>query len=250
MMTRFTKIRLAVVVFGVGLVAAAPAFAGSVVVGSVLGATEATMGPELVIPGSAVFSGDDLRIRNGVAVVTVGQGSRIVFGRDSLARFERESDSVTTILADGSISVFHPLGDKTDLHFRIGNVTITPARGYETLGEVVMNSNALVISASQGLLTVQANGTTTSVTKGHSMNLIPKASRAPQTGVAQKVAIDWPQTLLWAGAGASGVAAILAGISISRSSDAKGAAECGHIGCELCRKCRCCRCKRCCCCAK
>ncbi len=224
MASPFTKVRIALVLLAPGLLAAVPAFAGSVVVGAVRGAVNTTMGQQPVIPGSTVFTGEDLRIGNGVAVVTVGQGSRVVFGRDSLARFERESNSVTARLGSGSVSVFHPLADKTDLHLRMGNVIVTPANGHQTMGEIAMNGNALVVSATDGVLTVQADGTVTSVTKGRTMNFTPKTARAPQTGGGQRIT-DWPQTLLWVAAGGASVAAILAGISISRSNDATNSAN-------------------------
>jgi hypothetical protein len=220
----YKKVPIALVMLLLGLWASLPAYAGSAIVGSVAGASNATLGQQIITPGSTVFSGDSLRTSNGTAIVMVGQGSRLIFGQESAATFARGSNSVSAMLSRGNVSLFHPESDKTDVHLQIGNVMVTPVGGYKTLGEIAMNNSSLVVSTRDGELRVETDGKSVNVPKGQTMTFVPKTARAPQAGGAQKVQTDWPQSLLWAAAAAGGVAAILAGISIKRSNDANDTA--------------------------
>jgi len=98
-MTRLTDVvRSFIVVFALGVFLSASAYAGSAVVGSVAGGVDATLRGQSIVPDSTIFSGDSLQVRDGVAVVALGLGSRLVFGRDSAVSFSREADSVTAVL--------------------------------------------------------------------------------------------------------------------------------------------------------
>src|SRR2546429_3382506 len=78
--------------------ASIPAFAGSAVVGSVAGSMNATLGGQPLLPNSAIFSGDSLKVKDGATVIALASGSRLVFGRETEARFLREGDRKSTRL--------------------------------------------------------------------------------------------------------------------------------------------------------
>jgi hypothetical protein len=65
---------------------------------------------------------------------------------------------------------------------RAGEVTIVPARGFKTLGEVAMANGSVVVSTKEGLLRVEGNGGAVEVAKGKTIAVTPKTARAPQGG--------------------------------------------------------------------
>ncbi|HUX09409.1 MAG TPA: hypothetical protein VMW51_02125, partial [Terriglobia bacterium] len=71
-MKRLIQLGLTVVaMIGIGLM---PVLAGSAAVGSVAGSRNATLSGEALVPNTTVFSGDNLQVRDGVAVVALDQG--------------------------------------------------------------------------------------------------------------------------------------------------------------------------------
>jgi len=90
------------------MVATVPALAGSAVVGSVAGSTNATVGGQSLLPNTTIFSGDSLQVRDGVAVVAIGKSGRMVFGRDTVASFSRDASEVTVLLSQGTVSYSTP----------------------------------------------------------------------------------------------------------------------------------------------
>jgi len=209
------------VVLLVGL-ASLPALAGSAVVGSVAGSMNATVGGQSLLPNTTIFSGDSLQVRDGVAVVAVSNANRMVFGRDTVASFVRDANTVTVLLSQGNVSVIHGNAG-APVRVKAGDVTVAPAAGFKTLGEVAMLNGSVVISAKEGTLDVDNHGTAKKVAKGQTIVIAPKARDG------QKGSGGWGgggSTALEVGAiGAGGAAAVLAGIGISRSNDAKDAAN-------------------------
>ena len=162
-----------------------PAFGGSNVVGAVVAAKNASVGGVALMPGHTIFSGDELRVEYGMTLVTMGKGSRMVFGRDTAASFERKSSEVTALLERGSVSVYHPMDDLMPLRLEVGNLSIVPAEGFGTLGEVAVTGEGVVIKTAQGLLRVEADGTGQAfqVAKGETVKFVPnlnKTAAVPQ----------------------------------------------------------------------
>jgi hypothetical protein len=203
-----------------GLVAAIPAFAGSAVVGSVAGSMNATVGGQTLLPNTTLFSGDSLRVNDGVAVVALGSTSRMVFGRDTVASFNRDSNEVTVLLGQGNVSVFHD-ADGMPVRMKIGDVSVVPVSGFKTLGEVAMLNGAVVVTTKDGALRVDdGNGQVVNVAKGKTITVTPRA-KAPQGGGAGRCCGAGGSTALEvATIGAAGVAAILAGVAVSRAGNA------------------------------
>src|SRR5439155_9393013 len=96
---------VSVLLVGLGVL---PVLAGSAVVGSVAGSLNATLGGKALEPNTTLFSGDSLAVKDGAAVVALGSGSRMVFGRETEATFLREADRVTVTLKAGNVSMYHP----------------------------------------------------------------------------------------------------------------------------------------------
>jgi hypothetical protein len=224
-MTRIMRAVLtAVAILGIGL---APMMAGSAAIGSVAGSRNATLSGQEMVPNTTVFSGDSLQVRNGVAVVAMDKGSRMVFGEQTAASFLRTADNVTVLLGHGNVSLYHP-GESLGLQVKAGDVTVAPASGYKTLGEVAMLNGAVQVTAKEGTLRVEGQGKTQEVAKGNTVTVPVNTARAPVPNPAppsSNAHITTSTTLGWLAVGAGGTAAVLAGIGISRSKDAKTAAE-------------------------
>ena len=165
----------------IGVIVSSSAYAGSAIVGSVAGSVNATVGGHVVLPNATVFSGDSLQVKEGVAVIALSRGSRMVFGRESTASFLREADSVTAVLGQGNVSLFCPDGG-VGVRVKVGEVTIVPAKGFKTLGEVAMVNGTLAVTTKEGLLRVEGNGPVVEVVKGKTIAVMPKAAAAPQGG--------------------------------------------------------------------
>lgn len=222
MILRTIVVRLSLLALLVGSVATVPTFAGSAVIGSVAGSMNATIGGQSLLPKTTIFSGDSLQVKDGVAVVAVGNNSRVIFGRDTVASFLRDSDEVTVLLSKGDVSMLHP-SDGTPVRVKAGEVSITPATGFKTLGEVAMLGDSLVITAKQGALHVDDHGTTKNVAQGQTIVVSPKTAQSKGGGAG------WGNTsntaLEIATLGAAGTGAILGGIAMSRAGDANSSAS-------------------------
>jgi hypothetical protein len=204
--------------------AAAPMYAGSAVVGSVAGSLNATIGGQALIPNTVIFSGDSLQVKDGAAVIALENGNRMAFGRETEASFLRETDAVEVVLGHGDVSMYQA-DQRTGLKVKAGEYEVAPAGSYKTLGEVAMLNGVVTVTSKEGTLKVAGAGRTVEVAQGKTLTLGTKAARAPQTGGSQQLGGNGTE-LLAAGALAAGaVAAILAGISISRADDAKSAAN-------------------------
>ena len=181
-MIRLTDVvRGFIVVCAFGIFLSGSAYAGSAVVGSVAGGVDATLRGQSFVPNATVFSGDSLQVKNGVAVIALGRGSRMVFGRESTVSFSREADAVTAVLGQGNVSLFHPEAG-VGMQVKVGEVMIAPAKGFKTLGEVAMANGMVVVTTKEGLLRVEGNGQVVEVAKGKTVVVTPKAARAPQGG--------------------------------------------------------------------
>jgi hypothetical protein len=214
-------IRMELVVLAMA-VASWPALAGSAVIGSVAGSRNATLGGQTLVANTTVFSGDSLQVRDGVAVVAVGQGSRMVFGRQTEASFLRESDGVTVLLGQGNVSMYHPAASE-GLRVKVGGISIEPAAGYKTLGEVAMLNGAVVVTTKEGALKVEQGGHAMNVSEGKSVTL--NANPAPAPPDVSNAHISAATSLQVASVAAGGTSAVLSGIAISRANDAKTAAN-------------------------
>ena len=221
-MTRILRAVLTVVAMvGIGLV---PMMAGSAAIGSVAGSRNATLSGQAMVPNTTVFSGDSLQVQNGVAVVAMDRGSRMVFGQQTEASFLRTAQNVTVLLGRGNVSLYHP-GQSAGLRVKAGDVTVAPVSGYKTLGEVAMLNGAVQVTAKQGTLQVEGQGRTQQVTEGSTVTVPVNTARAPMPNPPSSNAHITTSTALgWLAVGAGGTAAVLAGIGISRSNDAKTSA--------------------------
>lgn len=219
-------VRTLIMLLLLGVMAAAPVYAGSAVIGSVAGSLNATVGGQALAPNTVIFSGDSLQVQDGAAVIALDNGNRMAFGRETEASFLRESNAVEILLGHGNVSMYQADG-RTGLAVKAGEYEIAPASGYKTLGEVAMLNGVVTVTSKQGALKVDGAGRTLQVAQGKTITLTTTTSRtpAPQTGGSQKLSSNTDE-LLDVGALAAGVvAAILAGISISRADDAKTSAD-------------------------
>jgi hypothetical protein len=213
-----------IAVMGIGLT---PVLAGSAAVGSIAGSRNATLSGEALVANTTVFSGDNLQVRDGVAVVALEAGNRMVFGRETEASFLREAKDVTVLLSRGNVSMYQS-GASLGVAVKAGGVRVSSAAGSKTLGEVAMLDGRLVVTAKQGVLQVERQGRTEQVAEGKTVTL-PVTAAAPVPSPAAPPAgnahITTATTVGVLGLGAGSAAAVLAGLGLARSNDAKLAAE-------------------------
>ena len=214
--------RAAILLLTLGIFLSGSAYAGSAVVGSVAGSVNASVGGQILLPNATIFSGDSLQVNDGVAVITLGRGSRMVFGRESTVSFSREADSVIAALGQGNVSVFYPDGG-VGVRVRVGEVTIAPAKGFKTLGEVAMANGTVVVATKEGLLRVEGDGSAVEVAKGKTIAVVPKAARAPQGGSGGRRHGGYGLEILTLGA--AGAAAGLSAWAIHDAQDSRDAAN-------------------------
>ncbi len=161
-----------------GLAGLLPAMAGSGAIGSVVGARNAVLDGQSPLPNTTVLNGDRLRVNDGLAMVTLQQGNRMILGRETEASFSQEADGVTVSLQRGNVSLFQPQSSK-GVRVKVGDVTVIPAEGYKTLGEVAMADGLVVVTAKDGALQVEKAGTTKQVSTGKTITIPTGIPRAP-----------------------------------------------------------------------
>jgi len=222
MTMKSTILRVTLLALLVGVVTTVPALAGSAVIGSVAGSMNASVGGQSLLPNTTIFSGDSLQVRDGVAVIAVGNNSRVTFGRDTVASFLRDTNEVTVMLSQGNVSMLHP-NDGTSVRVKAGAISVTPAAGFKTLGEIAMLNGSVVVTAKEGSLQVESRGETKNVAKGQTIVFSPKTADNKGGGGA-----GWGNTgntaLEVAAVGAGAAAAILAGVAMSRAGNANTSA--------------------------
>ncbi|HEV2419240.1 MAG TPA: hypothetical protein VGX94_15700 [Terriglobia bacterium] len=217
------KSRIMLYLLLLGIVGAAPIFAGSAAIGTVAGSLNATVSGQALLPNSTVFNGDQFQVKDGAAVIALMNGSRMTLGSETQAQFFKETDGVTVALAKGNVSMFHP-AKGSNLAVSAEKWSVTPGKGYKTVGEVAMLNGAVVVTTKEGSLHVVGNGQTLDVAQGKTITLLPKNAAMPQTGTSQKL-VNGNTGLEAAGLGAGAAAAILAGIAMSRAGNARDAAN-------------------------
>ena len=144
------RLRITMIVLAT-LVAAAPVFAGSAVIGSVAGSLNATVGGQALVPNSVIFSGDSLQVKDGAAVIALENGSRMAFGRETEASFLRGSSGVEVLLGRGDVSMYQSDG-RLGVAVKAGDYEVKPATGYKTLGEVAMLNGLVTVTSKEGAL--------------------------------------------------------------------------------------------------
>lgn len=154
------------------------AIGGSMPVGALLGSRNATVDGQVPLPHTTLLSGDNLQVKDGLAMVTLEQGNRMMLGRETEASFLRDADAVTVSLKQGNLSLYHPQTSRT-FRVRAGDVTVVPATGYRTLGEIAMANGLLAVTAKDGALQVEKAGTTQEVAKGKTITIAARTGSAP-----------------------------------------------------------------------
>lgn len=165
--------------------AATLAAAGPLPVGSLVGSRHATLDGQVPLPHTTVLSGDRLHVNDGLGMVTLERGNRIILGRKSEATFLREAGAVKISLARGSLSLYHP---QSGGEFRVeaGGVSVVPVRGSKTLAEIAMAGEVLAVTSKAGTLCVEVSGITKEVRQGATVTINMAAAHAAGPGPSGK----------------------------------------------------------------
>lgn len=159
------------------------AFGSPLPVGSLVGSRNTTLDGHAPLPHTTVLSGDCLQVADGLALVTLERGTRIILGRESEATFLRDAGAVKVSLARGDLALYHPVSDR-DFHVEADGVRVTPARDSKTLAELDMAGGVLAITAKDGALRVEVSGITREIRQGQSLTINLEAARAAGAGPA------------------------------------------------------------------
>jgi hypothetical protein len=221
MTIRLQTARLAFIAFVILALDSSSASANSTIVGVAVASTDSSVSGGALQPGSTILSGDDLRVRNGSALVTMGAGSHMLFGPDTEASFERTANEVTAFVAQGTVTLYQPHSENIHLRLRVDDLSILPAAGFETLGEIAMNGGTLVVTTKEGLLRLEGSGSTMELPKGKWIKLIHRAARSPQAGAASTLG----GSATWIAAAGAVAAAVLGGFALHEASQANDAAK-------------------------
>jgi hypothetical protein len=193
-----------------------PALASPLPIGSIVGSQNAVLDGQQALPHTAVLSGDNLQVRDGMALVTLDQGNRMILGRESEASFSRGTGGITVSLRRGNISLFQS-AMSTGMQVNAGGVTVAPAKGEKTLGEIAMVDGLVVVTAKDGTLRVDGNGATQDVSKGKTITIPTKIPRAPAPSPSGNRHLNRKRVMALV-AIAGGTAATLTAIALTRSS--------------------------------
>ncbi|HLY59330.1 MAG TPA: hypothetical protein VKV95_01045 [Terriglobia bacterium] len=195
-----------------------PSYAASAVVGSIAGGSNATIGGHALTPNTTLFSGDSLRVADGVAVVAMGMGSRMVFGKETEATFERGTDEVTVTLGQGTVATYHPEAGIA-IRVKAGDVSVRTAQGYKSLGEVAMINGTVVVTAKSGTLKVEGPGRSMELAQGKTIAITPKTAGSPAPGQGGAGAATHSTSAHWvaiAGLAAGGVAGTMGFVDLHK----------------------------------
>ena len=208
------------VIWGLMLLATAATAAGPDAVGSLVGSRNATLDGQPPLPHTVLLNGDKVAVDDGLAMVMLDRGNRMILGRDSEVVFLRESGQLTVQMARGTLSLYHPAGGSS-VRVKAGDVTVAPAGGPGALGELSLEHGLLMVTARDGSLKVEKGGSIREVAKGHIMTLATTSIDAP--GAAPGVTLPAsshaaPGTTAIVGAALGGGGATVASLASSRSS--------------------------------
>jgi len=216
------RFRMRVVWLVLGMMCSPSLFAGSVAIGSVAGSLNASVGGQALLPNTTLFSGDQLQVKDGAVVLALDHGSRLSFGRETAARLVRDERGLAIVLHAGNVSLYRP-EEAEVMRVEVGRLMVVPTVGYKTLGDVAILNGLVVITSKQGTMKVEGSGLAIEVGQGKTVTLSSRTGRAPAGGANQTLAGGG--NLLAAGAvAATGTAAVLAIVGLTRAGDAKAAA--------------------------
>jgi hypothetical protein len=161
--------------------AATAAAGGPGAVGSLVGSRNATLDGQPPLSHTVLLSGDKLTVNDGLAMVTLDRGNRMVLGEDSEASFFREAKTLTVLMARGKLSLYHPQ-DGSGLRVKTGDVTVAPVQGGKALGEIAVADGWLVVTVNDGSLKIEKDGTTSEIARGQTMTITTAAAASASPG--------------------------------------------------------------------
>ncbi len=179
-MTRKIQLYTVLALVGTFVLAAMTAIGDPIPVGSLTGSKNATLDGQAALPHTALLNGDNLQVNDGLAMVALDQGNRMVMGRDTEVSFSREENAVTVSLTHGTMSLYHPKASRS-FRVKVGDVVVAPLQAPKTLGEVAMVNGLLMVTVKEGTLQVEKAGTYQQVSAGKTITIAAPSAGTPSS---------------------------------------------------------------------
>jgi hypothetical protein len=156
--------------------AGVPLLAANSAIGSVTRSTNARLSGQKLLANTAIFSGDTLQVNDGIAVVSVPTSNEIILGSETVASFSGDPKDITVKLSKGNLSMIHS-SSGSHLQVTVEEISITADTGGKVHGVVAMVRDAVVITAKQGALVVDDQGTSQTVPQGKTVVIRPHSKK-------------------------------------------------------------------------
>ena len=182
-MNNLSLARLAVLSVLFSSISANWALPRSNVVGAVVGSRNASVKGSSVRAGQTILSGDQMKVTDGGAEVSIAAGSRILIGGNTVTSFQRGQDGVTTAITQGSVKVFYAGKPGAAPRVSSGNVWITPESGVASVGKITVSERGMFVSALEGSLRIEGAGSSVEVPSGKGVLLIRDGTSRESAGL-------------------------------------------------------------------
>jgi hypothetical protein len=172
-------------------------------IGVVTESTNTTSRDAPVQPGQNVFAGDSLNVANGGTWVLLSDGSEVMLGPMTQARFEQQAGRITALVQRGTVSL-RGTTRLSDTEVRSGNVL---TRLGQARAEAVVTATPaeLIVAARTGSLKIETSTGTLAVNAGDAVRFL-REMQDPQSGAQPPNPPNQPPASSGAG-GASGAGA-------------------------------------------
>jgi len=192
--------------------------AGPAPVGSLVGCKDAVLDGRPPLAHTTILSGDRLKVNDGLAIVSLGRGNRIVLAARSEVSFLSDGGSVTVSLVRGGIWFLHPQAG-SDFKIVAFDVAIQPSVGSRTLGEITMVDGLLMITPKEGEIDVEQSGVVRQVAEGGTITVPIQTAQSRRSSAEKQIKYILDHQKLVIGAlVAGGAATAIAAIATADSS--------------------------------
>lgn len=143
---------------------------GPAVVGTLAGSISTSVDGQPGRSDTVIYSGDALQVGDGAAVLALERGNRVLLGKNTRASLVRDSLGVKVTMDRGQVTLLQTQ-EGAPLRVQAGKVTVFPASGFKTLGEVALVTDGVAVAVGTGRLRVEHGGTARELRAGEAITI-------------------------------------------------------------------------------